>query len=254
MKKQHVLFIMVILFTGVLLSARQVGAVIATRELVAGSEARMGSKIGVVVNLETLVYENEAVSVKAEIPTIIGLPDPVVQDGWNTSTTQEISQFIQEIEELGKEALEESVGQPWSFLTYEAHTVVDTKLAEGYGLSVTVLYYQYTGGAHGISFRKSTTFNLDSGKVLGLEDFFLEGYDYVAAINEFITEAIQANPEYYFSNDWGFKTIGNDQPFYVDSEDLVIYFGLYEIAPYASGFPEFRIPFSYFENNMALPK
>ncbi len=54
--------------------------------------------------------------------------------------------------------------------------------------------------------------------------------------------------------EWGFKTISDNQAFYivdaegsvssVDYQDLVVYFGLYEIAPYASGIPEFKIPFT----------
>jgi hypothetical protein len=39
--------------------------------------------------------------------------------------------------------------------------------------------------------------------------------------------------------DWS----GSDQHFYMTDDALVIFFDLYEIAPYASGIPTFEIPY-----------
>ena len=41
----------------------------------------------------------------------------------------------------------------------------------------------------------------------------------------------------------GFKGINENQSFYVDENNLYIYFAPYEIAPYSSGFVTFKIPF-----------
>ena len=51
----------------------------------------------------------------------------------------------------------------------------------------------------------------------------------------------------YLNDESGFKSTANQQSYYYIKENkLVIYFSLYEIAPYASGIPEFEIPLSLF--------
>ena len=61
---------------------------------------------------------------------------------------------------------------------------------------------------------------------------FKPGVDYKEIVNNFITEEINNNPEIYFKGDEGFKRISENQSFYIDEDGIVIYFGLYEIAPY----------------------
>ena len=48
----------------------------------------------------------------------------------------------------------------------------------------------------------------------------------------------------------GFKTIDDNQPFYLTDGGLVVYFGQYEIAPYYVGIPEFKIPFSRLKDSI----
>jgi len=40
----------------------------------------------------------------------------------------------------------------------------------------------------------------------------------------------------------GFQGIAPEQNYYLDGENLFIYFNQYEIAPYAAGIREFKIP------------
>jgi len=54
----------------------------------------------------------------------------------------------------------------------------------------------------------------------------------------------------YFEGDMGFKSISDKQDFYLDGDNLVICFGQYEIAPYASGMPEFKIPLAFLKPNL----
>ncbi|TET09608.1 MAG: DUF3298 domain-containing protein [Candidatus Atribacteria bacterium] len=40
--------------------------------------------------------------------------------------------------------------------------------------------------------------------------------------------------------------MSEEQPFYLIEDGIVVYFGLYEIAPYASGIRYFKIPYFLF--------
>lgn len=96
-------------------------------------------------------------------------------------------------------------------------------------------------------------YNIDKkrNRLLALEDLFSAGSDYKTIINSEIkrqiNEALKTDLGIYFSdNDYAFKTIRNDQGFYIKDGNLVIGFAKYEIAPGASGTPEFEIPIDKF--------
>ncbi|GAG74381.1 unnamed protein product, partial [marine sediment metagenome] len=71
--------------------------------------------------------------------------------------------------------------------------------------------------------------------------------DYLRIINQEIKRQMKLNPEAYFDDGAAFKSVSKEQPFYLIEDGIVIYFGLYEIAPYSSGIRYFKIPFSLFE-------
>ncbi len=117
-------------------------------------------------------------------------------------------------------------------------------------LSLYVDYYTYTGGAHGLTDRRPYNFDLQQGERLELADLFQAGYDYRGVINQEIAARIAADPSIYFSGDMGFKSIRDDQGFYLKGSQLVVYFSQYEIAPYATGIPEFAIPLARFGDGL----
>ena len=88
--------------------------------------------------------------------------------------------------------------------------------------------------------------NLLTGDRLTLKDMFKPGVDYEEIVNNFIKEEINNKPENYFKGDEGFKGISGNQPFYIDEDGIVIYFGLYEIAPYYICIPKFKLKFDEF--------
>ena len=108
-------------------------------------------------------------------------------------------------------------------------------------LSFFIDYYQFSGGAHGITNRNTYNINIKSGDKVLLKDLFEEGYDYKTFINEEIKKQISKNPEYYFTGKEGFNGIKDDQSFYIKDGKLIIHFPYYEIAPYVTGMPEFEI-------------
>lgn len=113
---------------------------------------------------------------------------------------------------------------------------------EGDILSVRLINYIFAGGAHGMTYLTSITTNASTGEIYEFKNLFKVGIDYNSTIKEILFKEIEKNPEIYFSE---YKeTIINkdgDYNFYIDGDRVVVYFDLYEIAPYASGIRQFAI-------------
>ena len=115
-------------------------------------------------------------------------------------------------------------------------------------------YYEYLGGAHGMTTRTSYTIDKQKEKLITLKELFVQGYPYADIINKSIKEEINKNPENYFDSGNEFKGISENQGFYIENDNLVIYYQLYDIAPYVFGIPEFKIPLKLFGENYVYYK
>lgn len=92
--------------------------------------------------------------------------------------------------------------------------------------------------AHPMTYIKALTFDLKGEKKCILKDFFKPGSDYIGRISELIKLQIKERDIFLISD---FTAIKPDQDFYVADKALVIFFQLYDITPYAFGFPMFPI-------------
>ena len=119
-------------------------------------------------------------------------------------------------------------------------------------LSLYVDYYQYTGGAHGITNRQAYNIDLKTGKLLPLAELFKPGYDYKTVIDKEINRQIALDPDTYFEGDMGFNGIAPEHNYYLEGDNLVIYYNQYEIAPYAAGICEFKIPLTLLDGKSAI--
>lgn len=115
-------------------------------------------------------------------------------------------------------------------------------------------YYEYLGGAHGMTTRTSYTIDKQNEKLLTLEELFNDGYPYKDVINKSIREEIDKNPDNYFNSGRDFKGINENQSFYIQGDNLIIYYQLYDISPYVFGIPEFKIPLNLFGENYVYCK
>ncbi|MFZ3170928.1 MAG: WG repeat-containing protein [Carboxydocellales bacterium] len=100
------------------------------------------------------------------------------------------------------------------------------------------------GAAHGMPSELYPHVDLVSGRFYQLKALFMPGSNYVQVLSDIIGYQIIHNPEYSYVFPDSYHGIKPDQPFYVSEHILSIYFFPYEIAPYAAGFPTFRIPFA----------
>lgn len=110
-------------------------------------------------------------------------------------------------------------------------------------------FYEYLGGAHGNTVRTSYSINKKKQSILTLNELFSENYNYEDVINKVIAQKLDENPNNYFYNSSNYKGIDNNAGFYIKDNVLVIYYELYEIAPYVAGIPEFEIPIELFGSN-----
>jgi hypothetical protein len=118
-------------------------------------------------------------------------------------------------------------------------------------LSIPMTFDSYTGGAHGSTVKKTQNISLKTGNEIKLGNIFKIGVNYKNIIIEEIKRQISLDPSIYFDDARGnINDIPSDQPFYIVNDGIVVYYGLYEIAPYASGIREFKIPFSLFQSGI----
>jgi hypothetical protein len=114
----------------------------------------------------------------------------------------------------------------------------ESKTNEKAVLSLSLFNYAYTGGAHGITLQHSYTLDITSGKSYSLGDLFRPGSGYVKRLSDLIRAQIESRQIPILEP---FRTILPNQPFYIADRTLVIYFPLFELTPYAFGFPYFPI-------------
>lgn len=104
------------------------------------------------------------------------------------------------------------------------------------------------GAAHGMPSLNYPHIDLVTGSFYELSDLFKKNSNYVKIISDIIENEIKTNEEYSYVWIDEYKGINENQPFYVNQDALYIYFYPYEIAPYAAGFPTFKIEFNEIED------
>jgi len=105
-------------------------------------------------------------------------------------------------------------------------------------LSLVLNVFGYSGGAHGITLLRGLTFNVETGKSYSLAELFKPESDYVRRLSAIVDAQIRMRDVTLLGE---FTGIRPDQDYYVADKALVIFFQLYEISPYAYGFPMFPI-------------
>ncbi|NLY55459.1 MAG: DUF3298 and DUF4163 domain-containing protein [Firmicutes bacterium] len=180
--------------------------------------------------------ETPAYSLTLNYPRVDGLKNSALAAEINSRWTAEIDAFAAGLIAMASEHFADFVDEGWNPFPYDIQTEVEINTLTDELLSITIYYYQYTGGAHGFTDKRSYNYDLRNGRRLELADLFAPGVDYLTFVTRQIKEQIGESPEY-----WDFELIDPNQPFFIRDGQVYVYFGLYEIAPYVAGFPEFPI-------------
>lgn len=99
----------------------------------------------------------------------------------------------------------------------------------------------WMGAAHGGYYRDNRFINIQNGNTYTLADLFKSPDEAVQKLSEIITERMLEKPDDYYVDG---VTPDQVKFFYLNGNGITVYFGEYEIAPYAAGLQEFDIPFS----------
>jgi hypothetical protein len=204
-------------------------------------------------SLETAstIEETDKIVTNLNVPVLKNLSSEAVQEQVNALWENEALKFKQEIAQLASEDTTIDTVEPKD--PYEATSTYKLGILKPEFISLYVDYYSYTRGAHGSTDRVAYNIDLLTGKQIALSELFVQDFDYKIFINDIIKAEIQADQGSYFENDaQAFKEITADQQYYINENNLVIYFDLYEIAPYATGIPEFAIPLADLQGKLTV--
>ncbi|HZG75092.1 MAG TPA: WG repeat-containing protein, partial [Paenibacillus sp.] len=161
-------------------------------------------------------------------PQLTGMQDASTQEKVNRTLRQ-----LSEVKDV-----------PAGQLDYSYTGDFDIPFFRGSLLVLELNAYHYPwGAAHGMPSLVYPHLNVENGRFYALKDLFLPGSDYVKTLSDIVGEQIKTDPQYDYVFPDTYTGIKPDQPFYVTSDALHLYFQPYEIGPYAAGFPTFRIPF-----------
>ncbi|GKV69510.1 hypothetical protein NCCP2716_20080 [Sporosarcina sp. NCCP-2716] len=177
------------------------------------------------VLVTTRTLPNPSPSVSIVYPEV-HLPHlPVVQHSLNTQIRNALNKLL----------LDQNYYDP---NLVELVVYFEVKTNERNMLSLTLIAYSFTGGAHGMTVVVPLTFDTQTGKKYTLYDL-LGSKEFEKPISDLIRKKIeQWNVELL---DPPFTEIRRDQDFYLADTSIVFFFQLYEITPYVWGFPYFPI-------------
>lgn len=186
------------------------------------------------VTVDTLdkSYATDSVKVNARIPQISGLSDSDFQDSVNkeilTTSTDLLNRF-------SKSAKETSEVSEFNMQTTEHYN------KNGFLSVVTQIDY-FARKTHKNSCR--ITKNIDTSKCceVQLSELF-DGDGYIDMLNSQIENEVTAHPEKY-ADLWQKPKLSQNQCYYIDGENLILYYPPYELSYYERGFVEIPINLS----------
>lgn len=194
------------------------------------------------IDTQTITENKDYINSIVNIPIVI-TKDKNVEKIINEKIRNDIMNFYNSSK---KEAKQYYNSFPENKIQFVANVDFEVKKNSDNMLSIRLKYYKYSGGAHGYYEYVSYNIDMRNGKVLDLNDLFKENSDYKKVIDAEIRRQIelQAKKDPESEGVYQFEGIKDKQKFYIQDDKLVIYFDLYEIAPYAAGVPEYPIDVS----------
>ncbi len=210
--------------------------------------------IGDIVRVVTFgrfeVDKNE-IDVNVVVPQIEGLLNKELEDKLNNEFKENANSVITAIEKDIKD-LEKEFGEDFR-LGVDASYIIRTDNEEILALDT------YIVNTVASSSTRHSFYNISkkTGELIELKSLFKNNADYVSVISEYITTEMKKQNEkgegaYWIGSESdfpGFEKIKENQNFFINGTDnIVICFDKYEVAPGAYGCPEFEIPKEVIKN------
>lgn len=184
------------------------------------------------VETTTIDQSDEFFDIDVQIPTFTGFSSAdSINRMISTSADSAIAEVMEVASMMEQQGMASKATLDGSFLCYS--------FPEDDLYSAWITMANYTGGAHGISWLESYTFSATSGKVFAFSDLFGDAIKGPAYVEEKMTEAIIASGDFFPGAESELKKYQGNFPFYINGNEIVVYFSVYELAPYAAGIPSF---------------
>lgn len=142
----------------------------------------------------------------------------------------------------------QSIKESYPFHPYDAVMKYTITQNSNCILSTYFDQYEYTGGAHGMTLRTSTTYSLQTGDNITLKNIFKGILNYKSILIDEIKKQAEKNildnPGIYFENYLELiEKSFNENSFYLTEDAINIYYQQYDIAPYATGIVVFSLTY-----------
>jgi len=175
----------------------------------------------------TTKESSENLELNLNVPVLSGFDLAETINGLIDESTKKARKEVEDAAKfLGEDGSTMKAGLTVGYLYSKSENIV----------SLWVLYANYTGGAHGLYWVEPYTFNTTTNEIYRFSDLFQEGSASAAYVTEKILKRIQENPDLYFdSAEETVKKYHEDYTYFVNGNQVVVIFSLYEIAPYAGG-------------------
>ena len=131
-----------------------------------------------------------------KMPQILNGNDEKKMNLINNVIINDIMPKAEEAEKTAKEYFGME-GQEKPTFPFEVYSRYTLGINNDFVISLYNDYYEYLGGAHGMTTRTSYTIDKKKEKLLTLKELFNDGYSYRDVINKSIREEIDKNPENY---------------------------------------------------------
>ena len=181
------------------------------------------------INTVDKSYSTDTIAANIKIPQLKGLAsrdmEEEVNDEFNSVTTELLNKFSDSAKQTGEQSV-------FNMETTE-------KFNKNGLLSMVTDYEYFARKAHKNRFRIAKNIDTDACIELSLSDLF-DGDSYIDALNKLLLDAISKNAEKY-ADIWAKPKISQNQGFYIDGENLVIFYPPYELSYYERGFVEIPV-------------
>ena len=189
-----------------------------------------GCGSGVTIDTADKSYSSDTITANVKIPQIKGLGSKDLEESLNEEFLSVTSELLDKFTDSAKETGEQSL--------FDMETTAHFNKK---GLLSMVTDYEYFARkAHKNRYRIAKNIDTESCRELALSDLF-DGDSYIDALNKLLTDSVSKEPEKY-ADIWAKPKISQNQGFYIDGENLVIFYPPYELSYYERGFVEIPIP------------
>lgn len=193
--------------------------------------------------------ENDLIRISISMPKFNYLNDSKFQEELNNSIENKVKSFVEETRKIAQQDKEEGVQLP-----YEANVTTEIHYQDEDFVSLIIFYYQFTGGAHGLTSVETYNLDIKNSKLLTLSDILSR--DAQEIVKKEILSQIESQSDFFFPEAKDY--ISNDdifvRNFLIDSTGVTFLYNHYEIAPYSTGMPMFSISWDKLKQHVIYPQ